>query len=189
MKDNIFFDNKEFKKTKFDGYYVSKDGFIITIKVKGGQGKSDYNKPRYHSIKKDKDGYYEVCLSHIVDGVTKKTYKRLHRLIWETFNGEIPKGLTIDHIDNNKENNSLSNLQLMTRSDNTTKANKRRIGEKRTLNKNKKYKLTINDKTLGLFTYSELIEIYEISPYHLSQIKKGNYPTKLKEKGINIERV
>ena len=45
-------------------------------------------------------------------------------------------------VDNNKENNSLSNLQLMTRSDNTTKANKRRIGEKRTLNKNKKYKLT-----------------------------------------------
>ena len=64
MKDNIFFDNKEFKKTKFDGYYVSKDGFIITIKVKGGQGKLDYNKPRYHSIKKDKDGY----LSQIKSG-------------------------------------------------------------------------------------------------------------------------
>lgn len=48
------------------------------------------------------------------------------------------------------------------------------------------YKRYLN---VGLFTYSELIEIYEISPYHLSQIKRGNYPTKLKEKGINIERV
>lgn len=38
----------------------------------------------------------------------------LHRVIWETFKGEIPKGYVIDHIDNKPENNDLSNLQCIT---------------------------------------------------------------------------
>lgn len=42
----------------------------------------------------------------------------LHRIIWETFNGEIPRGMEIDHIDCNKQNNALSNLRLVTHSEN-----------------------------------------------------------------------
>ena len=45
---------------------------------------------------------------------------RLHRLVWETFNGDIPDDLTIDHIDTNKKNNSLANLRLLTRSKNSS---------------------------------------------------------------------
>ena len=41
-----------------------------------------------------------------------------HRIVWETFNGEIPEGLEIDHMDNNRKNNALSNLQLVTRAEN-----------------------------------------------------------------------
>lgn len=42
----------------------------------------------------------------------------IHRLVWETFNGEIPSDLEIDHIDNNRKNNRLSNLQLVSRKEN-----------------------------------------------------------------------
>lgn len=35
----------------------------------------------------------------------------LHRLIWETFKGTIEDGYQIHHIDENKENNSLDNLE------------------------------------------------------------------------------
>jgi hypothetical protein len=35
-----------------------------------------------------------------------------HRRIWEATNGPIPDGMTIDHIDGNSNNNSLSNLRL-----------------------------------------------------------------------------
>lgn len=43
--------------------------------------------------------------------------KRLHRLIWEKFKGPIPKGHHIHHIDGNKLNNSIENLECMSHSD------------------------------------------------------------------------
>lgn len=39
--------------------------------------------------------------------------KRLHRYVWEKYNGEIPKGYAIHHIDFNPENNDISNLMIM----------------------------------------------------------------------------
>lgn len=54
-------------------------------------------------------------------GINKKKHK-LHNVIWTTFVGEIPSGYIVDHIDNVKQNASLSNLQLKTFSENTLKA-------------------------------------------------------------------
>lgn len=45
----------------------------------------------------------------------------ISRLVWKTFNGEIQNNYQIDHIDNNPENNSLDNLQLLTCSENNKK--------------------------------------------------------------------
>ena len=42
----------------------------------------------------------------------------LHRKVWIYHNGEIPKGLVIDHIDRNKDNNEIENLRLATYSEN-----------------------------------------------------------------------
>lgn len=44
--------------------------------------------------------------------------KRVHKLVWETFNGEIPNGYEIDHQDTHKDNNALSNLKLCTHKEN-----------------------------------------------------------------------
>lgn len=51
----------------------------------------------------DKDGYIQIR-------VCKKLY-RAHRLAWLYMNGMFPES-HIDHIDNNRTNNSLSNLRL-----------------------------------------------------------------------------
>lgn len=39
--------------------------------------------------------------------------KRLHRAVWEYFNGEIPEGYHVHHIDENRANNDIENLSLM----------------------------------------------------------------------------
>lgn len=44
--------------------------------------------------------------------------KRWHRLVYEHFNGPIPKGLQVDHINNNRDDNRISNLQLLSNKEN-----------------------------------------------------------------------
>ena len=59
-------------------------------------------------------GYQRVCLSK--DGKKKKF--GVHRLVWEAFNGKIPNGLVVNHINECKTDNRLENLNLMTPKEN-----------------------------------------------------------------------
>ena len=56
-------------------------------------------------------GYYYVG----VDG----KIKRWHRIVYEYFNGPIPKGKEVDHINNVRSDNRISNLKLKTHKDNS----------------------------------------------------------------------
>jgi hypothetical protein len=47
-----------------------------------------------------------------------KVRKYIHRLVYETFVAQIPKGMEINHKDRNKLNNCLSNLELITHKEN-----------------------------------------------------------------------
>lgn len=55
-------------------------------------------------------GYYQVRVNGRLTLV--------HRVIWELLNGEIPDGMFIDHIDQDKTNNDISNLRVVTRAGN-----------------------------------------------------------------------
>lgn len=75
-------------------------------------------------------GYYTVQLSR------KSKYKHylVHRLIWEAFNGPIPKGMVINHKDENKLNNRLDNLEICSMRDNIMYGTARkRMVEKRSV--------------------------------------------------------
>lgn len=39
--------------------------------------------------------------------------RRLHRIVWEHFNGAIPEGYDIHHIDHNTANNEIANLAML----------------------------------------------------------------------------
>ena len=45
-------------------------------------------------------------------------------MVWEAFNGPIPEGMVIDHIDMNQTHNYITNLELVTVAENTTRATK-----------------------------------------------------------------
>lgn len=60
-------------------------------------------------------GYYQVELYKNSIG---KMYQ-VHRLVYEAFNGQIPEGLQVNHINEIKTDNRLENLNLMTPKENT----------------------------------------------------------------------
>jgi hypothetical protein len=57
-----------------------------------------------------------LCHSLSKDGV-KKTLSG-HRMVWEAFNGLIPNNLQINHMNGDKKDNRLSNLEVVTQSQN-----------------------------------------------------------------------
>lgn len=50
----------------------------------------------------------------------------VHRAIWETFNGDIPQGMEIDHVQCDRSNNKLDMLRLVTHAENTANLNTRK---------------------------------------------------------------
>ncbi len=79
----------------------------------------------------------------------KGYHQALHRLIWEEHNGVIPEGMTIDHINNNKLDNRIENLQLLSRSANSAKGRVNRA--KGFTIKKGKYETSRHRKYLGQF--------------------------------------
>ena len=97
----ILFNNKYFYKTKYEKYYVSKDGNVLSTKRK------DIIILK-HKI--NKDGYIEYCL--FIDG--KQYSINGYRLVAETFLPNVLNKPTINHKDGNKFNNTVDNLEWTT---------------------------------------------------------------------------
>ena len=87
-----------------DKYIVYEDGNVYSL------SKNKMMKPTLQ-----KNGYCKIYICN------KNTW--LHRFIMEAFNGK--SDLTVDHIDGNKENNNLSNLEYVTQAENTRRMFKR----------------------------------------------------------------
>lgn len=61
---------------------------------------------KYGSVRVNRDGYYQI--SSKKEGNRDKMW---HRLIWEEYYGTLPKSTHIHHIDNNRKNNCIWNLE------------------------------------------------------------------------------
>ena len=96
----------------YNMYAESKNGTIIHI----------IKKVPHEGIKNN-SGYMQCDVRKYAER-QKKYY--VHRFVWECFNGNIPQGKVIDHINNHKDDNRLCNLQMMTQQQNCKKSSTNR---------------------------------------------------------------
>lgn len=86
-------------------YYATLDGEILNMSKK-------------IKIRFEESGNYYRFVGNYNLG---RKHFLVHRVVWEAFNGPIPEGCDIDHIDSNPHNNALSNLQAITHKENIQK--------------------------------------------------------------------
>jgi len=117
-----------------------------------------------------KGGY--VVASVRVGKVRKQVY--LHRVIWIAENGMPPDGLVIDHINNDKTDNRIANLQLLTARENSYKARDDGLYH---MDDHPLTKATVEvreriflEYQAGGISYSELAERYGLTKGRIGQI-------------------
>lgn len=95
----------------FEGYSITTDGKVWS------------DKHQYFLTPYDNHGYKMVRLYN--GSVYKDVY--VHRLVAETYIPNPDNLPEVDHIDANKENNAMSNLQWMTKENNIKKAKSKKV--------------------------------------------------------------
>lgn len=113
------FKRSPIKSSTGEAVYVNKNAeFVIVVK----RISSSYGEPLVQY-------YYANTTNHRLSSTTGTGYylikldklRLIHRVVAETFFGEITDGYEVNHIDEDKSNNALSNLELVTRSENMRK--------------------------------------------------------------------
>lgn len=156
------------KETKYKNYYADKSGIVYS-------SKSGVLKPLKQ--RKSNQGYYSVC---IYDN-GKQFQRYVHRIIIETFVREldISKKETVNHIDGNKENNSLENLEIISAVENVKHSYRiglHRIGEDHERAKFSDFIISsaLQEITDGA-SVNSIAKKYGISQSYLNKIKNGSY--------------
>ena len=114
----------------YEGYQVSNLGRVKSLERIDARGHRVNEKILKPSI--TRNGYYLIGL---YKNLIQKVYY-VHRLVWIAFNGQIPEGYEVNHINEIKSDNRLSNLNLMTHKENmnygsrTERSTKKRINGK-----------------------------------------------------------
>ena len=128
---------------------------------------SDENGNIIHLVKqvpstgrKNKNGYLLCMVRKHGQNGQKTCY--VHRFVYESFNGIIPDGKVIDHVNNIKDDNRLCNLQLMSQQENCKKSAERRDYTFAAKNhQNKKCVKATNSDTNEVSYYNSLYAIQQ----------------------------
>lgn len=105
----------------FEGYYeVSNFGNVRSLEriIRNKNGKELKVRSRILIPRKHRNGYtlVNLCKNNIIKNCT------IHKIVCQSFLGDRPNLIEINHKDGNKKNNILDNLEYVTRSDNSRHA-------------------------------------------------------------------
>lgn len=110
-----------FKKTKYktrygqdvfvnpDAEFILVDRYLSNYYGEPVVSFSYFNTKNHRSRSTNNAGYYIIQLEKCMT---------IHRIVAETFLGTIPKGYDVDHLDNDKSNNAVTNLEIITHQEN-----------------------------------------------------------------------
>ena len=135
----------------YKGYYqVSNLGQVRSLdrEIPHKKYGTQKRKGKILSNRKSNNGYYHVML------INKN--HRVNKLVYETFVGKVKEGNVVDHINNNeRQNNSLQNLQEITHRENLSKDKKTNLtGAYKDKRCNSYYsKIRIGDKQIYLGSF------------------------------------
>lgn len=120
---------------------------------------------------KSGSGYIFVSLSK--NGIAKQFY--VHQLVAISFLDHKPNGfkIVVDHIDNNKTNNNLSNIQLLTNRQNSSKnvtGSSKYTGVRKTKYNTFRSSIRVGKKKLDLGTFKTEIEAHRVYTSKLNEI-------------------
>lgn len=159
---------KEIKE--FPGYFVTKSGRIFS--------KHKTGKLHEMVLKTDKDGYKEVGLYQN----RKRHFKRVHRLVAQSYIPNPCNLSQVNHIDGNKANNHVSNLEWCTLRENIKHSFK--VLHRKPVVITKKVKL-INIKTNEFLKFNsskECAKYLNMTPCHFSRLMTGTRDIKKSRK-------
>ncbi len=167
----------------YEGYYqVSNYGKVISLYrvIKEKTGKTQALKGRILKLRINPGGYYYVGLGK---NGSKATFA-IHQLVAQAFISNPNNKKTVNHIDGNKLNNSVTNLEWSTYSENLEHAYKtglrRAVKSSEVASKNYKRKLTEQQvreiKRLlaaGNLTHKEIATKFGVARSTITEIKSG----------------
>ena len=154
---------------------VPVDGFENFLISKSGRLFKKLKK-RIKEIKlfRDHDGYLVTA----VQNNKKRISIKVHRIVAAAFLDINISGKEINHIDGNKENNDVSNLEIVSRQDNILHALRTKLIDNRgSLNGNAKLDeekvLTIKTLIHSGWKNKDICKTFDVAPHTISQIRHG----------------
>lgn len=170
-------DVSKMTKDEYIAYNILEGNIIVDAEAgkvyrTRGPGGATLDKPQ-EMKGSDCNGYLVVKISN---GTTKMIC-RVHRIVWISQHGVIPDGYCIDHINSDKKDNRISNLQLLTPQENSSKAAQDGLYATGEDNGATKISADLWDEIAYLHhcegkTMRQLAEIYGISKSRIQQIVK-----------------
>lgn len=114
-------DTTNLKQIKgFEEYWISDDGTVFSNYISTRKNFDGEDWQEIQPLKNHKSGYHYVGIYRKVPGQKRgeRIWKRVHRLVYENWVGEIPAGMTVHHKNHNKKDNRVENLEVVTHREN-----------------------------------------------------------------------